>query len=68
MLFRSLVSELVDVEESTLGSDVRLAKVVDTVDDRGATGAGNAVVVRLANAADGGDGRVRLEEVVLCEV
>ena len=56
------------MEESTLGSDVRLAKVVDTVDDRGATGAGNAVVVRLANAADGGDGRVRLEEVVLCEV
>lgn len=63
-----LVAELVNVEETALGADVRLAKVVDAVHDRGTACASDTVVVRLANAADGGDGRVCLEEVVLSEV
>lgn len=62
----SLVAELLDVEETTLGSDVLLSKVFNSVDDRRSDGTRYSVVVRLANAADGGN--VRLEEVVLGEI
>ena len=46
------VTDLLDVEEATLGADVGLAEVVDAVDDGGADGARDAVVVCLADAAD----------------
>jgi hypothetical protein len=54
------------VEQPALGADVALAQVVDTVDNGGAGRACNPVVVRLSDAADGGD--VVLDEVVLGEV
>jgi hypothetical protein len=54
------------VEETALSSDIALAKVVDTVDDGSAGSASDTVVVRLANATNGGD--VGLDEVVLGEI
>jgi hypothetical protein len=54
------------VEQPALGANVALAEVVDAIDDGGAGRARDAVVVRLADAADGGD--VVLDEVVLGEV
>lgn len=58
-----LVADLLDVEQPALGADVRLAQVLDPVDDRSADGARDPVVVRFAHAADGRD--VRLVEEVL---
>ena len=62
----SLVSELLDVEKTTLSSDVDVSKVLDSVDDGGSNGSSYTVVVRLPDSSNGGD--VGFEEVVLSEV
>lgn len=61
-----LVADLLDLEEAALRADVGLLELLDAVDDGGARGAGDTVVVRLADAAEGGD--VGLDEVVLRKV
>jgi len=61
-----LVANLLDVEESALGTDVGLLELLRSVDDGGAASASNAVSVALAGTAKGGD--VGLDKVVLGEV
>jgi len=62
----SLVSELLDVEKTTLSSNVDVSKVLDSVDDGSSDGSSYTVVVRLSDSSDGGD--VGFEEVVLSEI
>lgn len=64
----SLVAQLVDVEESTFSAHIRLAQVIDAIHNGGPTRAGDAIVVGFAHAANGTNGRVGLEEIVLREV
>ena len=60
-----LVADLRHLEEPGAGADVFLARLRRAVDDGGAGGARDPVVVGLADAADHRD--VRLAEVVLRE-
>lgn len=64
----SLIAELVNVEQAAVGADIRFAQVVDTIDDSRAACTSDTVVVGLANAADGGNGRVCFQQVMLSEV
>ena len=57
------VADLGDLEQSALGADVGVLKIFDAVDNVGACSAGDAVVVRLTDTADGGD--VGFDEIVL---
>jgi len=50
-----LVANFGDFEEPAFGAHVRGLDGFDVVDDSGASGAGNAVVVSFADAAEGGD-------------
>ena len=61
-----LVADLLDLEEAAARADVLLGELRGTVDDGGAARARDAVVVRLAHAAEHGD--VGLEQVVLRQV
>jgi len=61
-----LVADLLHLEEAAARADVLLGELGGTVDDGGAARARDAVVVRLAHAADDGD--VGLEQVVLRQV
>mmetsp|Transcript_96815 Transcript_96815/g.260329 ORF Transcript_96815/g.260329 Transcript_96815/m.260329 type:complete len:299 (+) Transcript_96815:355-1251(+) len=61
-----LVADLLDLKQAALGSNGRLGQLLGAVADRRAGDAGDAVVVRLADAADHGD--VRLEQEVLRQV
>ena len=60
------VANLGDFEETALCADVGLLQVFDAGDDGGACRAGDAVVVGLTNAADGGD--VGLDKEVLGQI
>ena len=64
-----LVADLLDVEQPALGTDICLTQVLDAVNDCRANGARETVVVRFANAAEGGDVCL-VEEVlgVICTV
>lgn len=66
MRCHSLVSELLNVEKTTTGSNVRLLQILDAVDDRCTRGTSNSVVVCLANTAECGD--VRLDEIMLGQI
>lgn len=61
-----LVANLLDLEEAALRADVGLLDVLDAVDDGGARGAGDAVVVRLSDATESRD--VGLDEVMLRKI
>jgi hypothetical protein len=61
-----LISKLLDVEKTTLGTDIDLSQVVYSVDDRSSGGASDSVVVGFANSSNRGD--VRLDEVMLSEI
>ena len=61
-----LVADLAHLEEAAARADVRLLDLVGPAHDGGAGGAGHAVVVRLAEAAEGRD--AGLGEVVLGQV
>src|SRR5262249_55327030 len=60
------VSNLLNLKQSALGPHVRLLEVLDPVDDGGARGAGYAVVVGLADAANGRD--VPIQQEVLGKI
>lgn len=60
------VADLRYLKQTALGADIGLLEIFNAVDDIGAGSTGDAVIVRLANAADGGD--VSFDEVVLCKV
>ncbi len=62
----SLVSDLAHFEEAAARADVALLDLVRAVHHRGTSGAGHAVLVGLAQSAEGGD--AGLQEVVLGEV
>ena len=57
------VADFGDFEKAAVGADVGFLDVVDAVDDRGARGARDPVVVRFADAAEGRD--VVFDEEVL---
>ena len=61
-----LVADLLDIEQPTVGTHVRVADVLDAVDDGRADGERDPVVVRLPDAADRRD--VGFFEYVLGEV
>jgi hypothetical protein len=61
-----LVTKLGDLEKTALGTNVGGGGSEDGVDDGGASGTGNTVVVCFADTADGCD--VGLDEEVLCEI
>lgn len=60
------VADLFNLEQATLRAHIRLLKIVDPVDNGGASGSGNTVVVRLPDTAESGD--VRLHQEVLRKV
>lgn len=60
------VTDLLDLEQATLGTDVGLLEVVDAVHNCRASGSGNTVVVSLSHTAEGCD--VGPGEEVLGEV
>ena len=51
----ALVSNLFDVEESAFCAYVRFSKVFDSVDDGGANGQRDPVVIRLADTSNSGN-------------
>jgi hypothetical protein len=61
-----LVTNLLNLKETAAGTNIGLLDVVDTVDDGGATGTGNTVVVGLPHTAEGCD--VSLHQEVLCKI
>ena len=61
-----LVSNLLNLEQTTLGSNVGHGEVANTVDDGGSRRTRNTVVVRFPDAAEGSD--IGLHEVVLGQV
>ena len=62
----SLVTDLFNVEETAVVSDVALANILDTVDDGGADSKCDTVVVRLAHATDRGN--IVLDKDMLREI
>jgi len=61
-----LISKLLDIEKTTLGTDIDLSQVVYSVDDRSSGGASDTVVVGFTDSSNRGD--VRLDEVMLSEI
>lgn len=64
------VSDLLNLEETALSSHIGLLEVIDPVDDRGASGTGDSVVVRLPHAAKSGDVGLHQEmlgEICICQ-
>jgi hypothetical protein len=62
----SLVADFLDVEEPAFGANIRVAHVLDPVDDGRADGQRDTVVIGFPHSPQGGD--VVLRENVLCEI
>lgn len=62
----SLVSQLLDVEHSTLGTDITVPQILDSVDDGRTDSSCYSVVVRLSHSSDSSD--VGFQQVVLRQV
>ena len=60
------VANLGDLEQATLGANVGVLEVFDAVDNVGACGSGDAVIVRFADTANGSD--VGFDEIVLRQI
>jgi len=61
-----LVSDLLHFKKTSAGADVCFPDLLWPMDDGGAAGPSNAVVIRLPQTADGAD--ARLGEEVCCKV
>ena len=61
-----LVAELFNVEQTTLGTDVGISQILDSVDNGSADRSSDTVVVGFSDSSDSGD--VGLEQVVLGEI
>lgn len=61
-----LITDLLDLEESALLTDIALLDLVGSIDDLGTCDTGDPVVVSLPCSPKDGD--VGLHQVVLCEV
>lgn len=58
-----LVTNFLNIEETTFCSDIGLPKIFQTVDDGGPDSASDAIVVRLTDTTDCRD--IRLEQEML---
>eukprot|EP00128_Syssomonas_multiformis_P003160 Colp12_sorted_trinity150504_noHs@31453 len=61
-----VVANLLDFEETSTGTDIRLLELLSAVDNSGTACTGNAVVISLANAAKSSN--IVLDEVVLGKI
>ena len=61
-----LITNLLNLEQSAPGTNIRLLDVIDTVDDSSTACTGDTVVIRLSHTAEGCD--VGLHQEVLCKI
>lgn len=61
-----LVTNLFNVEETTLGTDIRVLKIIHTIHNGSANSTCNTIVVSLAHTTNGSD--ISLDKVVLSQI
>jgi hypothetical protein len=61
-----LIADLFNVEKAAAYADIRLADILNAIDDCGADSSGDTIIIRFANPSDRRD--IRLDKVMLRQV